>query len=480
MAAKLEVTAQKVALAALIKAASTGLSIEEIATQANFHLDRRTLQRRLRQLLDDAAIAVTGRGPATRYTPTPPPSTTKATPSARPLQPTPQVAPAIKLSAKGAAILTNVARPIAARTPVGYNQAFLNDYQPNRSSYLTPTEKRTLAEINSTQVHGDAPAGTYAQQILNRLLIDLSWNSSRLEGNTYSLLDTERLLEAGQIADGTTAIETQMILNHKAAIELLVQSADQIRFNRYTILNLHALLAENLLPNPRAAGRVRSSGVGIRGSVFHPLEGPPQRLQQMFDTLLAKADAIEDPYEQAFFIMVQLPYLQPFEDINKRTSRLAANIPFVRLNLSPLAFIDVPDALYISGILGVYELNRIDLLKDVFLWAYQRSANRFGAIRQSIGEPDLFRLHHRLAIKDIIATVMRTPMDQRQATRHIAAWSKANLPKPEQARFIEVVETELLDVHDGNFARFQIRPAEFAAWQSVWSAVTPPPAAARR
>jgi Fic family protein len=92
----------------------------------------------------------------------------------------------------------------------------------------------------------EPPAGTHARQIIDRLLIDLSWNSSRLEGNTYSLLETERLLELGKSAEGKTARDSQMILNHKGAIELLVNNAEQIGFNRYTILNLHALLADKL------------------------------------------------------------------------------------------------------------------------------------------------------------------------------------------------------------------------------------------
>ena len=101
------------------------------------------------------------------------------------------------------------------------------------------------------------PAGTHARRILDRMLIDLSWNSSRLEGNTYSLLDTKRLIELGDPATGRDIRETQMILNHKHAIEFLVESADDVGLDRCTILNLHAIPAENLLPDPAAPGRLR-------------------------------------------------------------------------------------------------------------------------------------------------------------------------------------------------------------------------------
>jgi Fic family protein len=125
-----------------------------------------------------------------------------------------------------------------------------------------------------------------------------------------------------------------MILNHKDAIEFIVQVTEEIDFNYYTITNLHALLSNNLLPDPSASGRLRTFGVGITNSVFTPL-AMPQLIDDMFRIMLSKAQEIENPFEQAFFIMVQLPYLQPFDDVNKRVSRLAANIPLNKHNLAP-------------------------------------------------------------------------------------------------------------------------------------------------
>src|SRR5690606_73357 len=145
-------------------------------------------------------------------------------------------------------------RPVTTRIPVGYQPDFLLNYRPNIDMYLSDDEKRMLAEIGQTNT-SDQPAGTYARSVLERLLIDLSWNSSRLEGNTYSLLDTQYLISQGKKADYKNEADTQMILNHKEAIEFIVQGADEINFNSYTITNLHALLADNLLPDPAAAGR---------------------------------------------------------------------------------------------------------------------------------------------------------------------------------------------------------------------------------
>jgi hypothetical protein len=282
------------------------------------------------------------------------------------------------------------------------------------------------------------------------------------------LLDTRRLIEFGEEAQGRDRLEAQMILNHKDAIEFLVGTAAEIGFNRYTILNLHAMLAGNLLADEAAAGRLRRIGVGIEQPAFHPLE-VPQLIEECFDQILATAGAINDPFEQAFFVMVQLPYLQPFDDVNKRVSRLAANIPLIKGNLSPLSFTDVPQATYIDAVLGIYELNKTVLLRDVFVWAYERSAARYAAVRQSLGEPDPFRLRHRAALREIVGDIVRRGMDRKAAAAHLASWTGENIEPGERELFREIAENELLGLHEGNFARYRITPAEFAAWQEVWS-----------
>jgi len=124
-------------------------------------------------------------------------------------------------------------------------------------------------------------------------------------------------------------------------------------FNRYTICSLHALLSDNLLPTPSAGGRLRVHAVSIGRSVFYPLE-VPQLIEDRFEEMLTKASLIEDAFEQSFFIMVQLPDLQPFEDVNKRVSRLAANISLV-INPSSLSSVDVPKDDYLQATLAVYE-----------------------------------------------------------------------------------------------------------------------------
>ena len=167
--------------------------------------------------------------------------------------------------------------------------------------------------------------------------------------------------------------------------------------------------------------------------------------------------------------MVQLPYLQPFDDVNKRVSRLAANIPPIKANLVPLSFEDVPRDLYTEAMLGVYEMKRIELLRDVFIWAYERSAARYAAVRQSLGEPDPFRLQHRSALREVVATVIRERMSTKRAAAWVAEWTLEHIDQPQRERFREVAERELLSLHEGNFARYRVRPSEFEAWQEVWT-----------
>jgi hypothetical protein len=436
-----------------------GLTIEAIEERLLHPPDRRTLQRRLKELINTGELISFGKSRAVRY---------KFDQTALVEEPALLEAGPIHLSWNSRDILRKIAEPPEKRTPVGYNRIFLDSYQPNSTSYLTKHDKEKLAALGIT-AQMEAPAGTYAKQILERLLIDLAWNSSRLEGNTYSLLETQRLLKEGVKAGEKTPIETQMILNHKDAIEFLVNDSPDIGINRYTILNLHALLSDNLLPDTASSGALRKHAVGINGSIYTPT-AIPQLIEKMFTLLIEKASIIEDPFEQAFFLMVQLPYLQPFEDVNKRVSRLAANIPLNRKNLAPLSFIDVPDKLYVKGLIGVYELNRIDLLKDVFLWAYERSARLYAAQRQTLGEPDPFRSKYRENIRRLVAEIITAPHAKAAAIGIIKAAS-LTLPKADREKFVYAVESELLGLHEGNFARYFVTPLQFKHWQESWKVV---------
>jgi len=454
-------------LLAVMTVAEAALSVEQIGQRLGGQIARRTLQRRLAELVKKRKLVPAGEKRGRRYRLRPEVEQSPVMVVAEESVSPPPPASVIPLSESARETRTQVMRPMALRSPVGYSTKFLRDYQPNVTRYLHPDQREKLMGLGQVSAGKGQPAGALLRQVMDRLLIDLSWNSSRLEGNTYSLLETQRLLAMGEGAPGKQAVEAQMILNHKAAIELLAEQATEIGFNRYTLCNLHALLAEGLLPNAQGAGRLRDCAVAVSGSVFHPLEGP-QLLDEHFALFLCKAEAIENAFEQAFFAMVHLPYLQPFEDVNKRVSRLAANIPLVRHNLAPLSFVDVPQDDYVHAILGVYELNRIDYLRDVFVWAYERSCNRYGAVRQILGEPDPLRMKYRAQLGRLVGAVVREQKNKQVAASWIAEQATREVVMADRDRFIELVETELTNLHEGNITRFRLRPSEYYAWKAQW------------
>ena len=203
-----------------------------------------------------------------------------------------------------------------------------------------------------------------------------------MEGNTYNILETERLIKFGAEAEGKDRKEAVMILNHKAAIRHVVDNLAVINVGRRDLFDIHALLADGLLVDPAMAGRLRRMPVGISYSSYRPLDDAPS-IEEEFDVLIGKAAAIEDPFEQSFFLMVHIPYLQAFEDVNKRTSRIAANIPLLKADLAPMSFLTMNDKDYIDGLIGIYELNDISLFRDAYIGVYLASADNYRAARRS-------------------------------------------------------------------------------------------------
>ncbi len=452
------------AVQAAVAAFPDGAAVEDIAKRFDPPLHPRTLQRRLAKLTEAGKIRKRGRTAGTRYYPV----ESSARPATREdaqvaLSDTPQLVLSLPVSRQGADLFRAVSQPLQERKRVSYQRDFLDAYRANDTYYLPATVRHDLAALGRVTDKVE-PAGTYARHVLDRLLIELSFNSSRLEGNRYSLLETKQLIEAGRSATGKAAEETQMILNHKAAIEFLVGASETAGIDRLTIQNLHAILSDNLLGDPAASGRLRQKAVEISGSVYLPL-AVPQLIEELFLQVLGTAARIADPFEQAFFLLVHLPYLQPFEDVNKRVSRLAANISLFRSNLKPLSFVDVPKADYVAALLGVYELNRIELMADVFVWAYRRSAEHYAAVRDSLGSPDEFRLKYRAQIKAAVAHLIKNRIAAGDAQARIGAWAgEHEVTEADRARFIAVIESEMLGLHEWNVARFPVTPSEYKAW----------------
>jgi len=210
--------------------------------------------------------------------------------------------------------------------------------------------------------------------------------------------------------------------------------------------------------------------VAIGASTYVPT-AIPQLIEAMFKRLVDVGGAIRNPFEQSFFLMVHLPYLQPFVDVNKRTSRLAANIPLIQRNLVPLSFLDVPEQPYIDGLIGVYELRRVELLRDLYVWGYEHSARHYKTVRDSLPEPDPFRLRYRTALTEAIGEIVRRRIPQTEVA--IAELARAMVEADDIPAFTQLVLREVGDLHEGNIARYRLRPCEFREWQVRMRRETP-------
>jgi hypothetical protein len=443
-----------------------GLSISDIEAELGSAVARRTLNRRLQRLIAARRIYSSGSLKGTRYR-----YGTDAFSDFAVSEP-PVVeftgangVAAMSLSAEAEEQRVYVLQPASQRIPVGYVRELLDDYVPNHSQYL-PTALTTKLRQIGLPIQCERAAGSFVRDVFSPVSIDLSWASSRLEGNTYTRLDTQRLIDYGETAAGKSADETQMILNHKAAIELLVESTEAIGIDVPTILTLHALLSDGLMSDSGASGRLRWRPVGIGRSVYTPT-AVPQLIEECFRTLITKAAAIHDPFEQAFFLMVHIPYLQPFEDVNKRVSRLAANIPLIKADLCPLMFIEVPETAYIAGTLAVYELRRVDLLRDVFEWAYERSCRQYTNARDVHIVPDAFLMKHRVSMTQVIGQIVRA--EQVPTAELILALATPLVTEFELKRFCRDVKHELARLHEGRVALYKIKQAEFQRWKQAIS-----------
>ena len=151
-------------------------------------------------------------------------------------------------------------------------------------------------------------------------------------------------------------------------------------------------------------------------------------------------------------------YLQPLEDVNKRVSRLGANIPLIKHNLSPLSFIGMPEEPYVRGTQAVCELTRTELLADVYLAAYERSCQRYAAIVKSLPEPDPLRLRYREQVRAMVRDIVA------EGHADIGEYVAADIDPATRERLRGIVDTELANLHEGNALRFGIRRSQFVAW----------------
>ena len=434
------------AMRALTAAGHVWASAAEVASQAN--VSESTALRQLSRLVDSGEVVTEGRARATRYSLA---TVQHHAPIDQVKDEPDPLAGDIPWSPAAIALLQKLAAPMTAREPVSYRRELLDGYTPGISSLLPP---KLAAELLSEGRWPDQqPAGTYARKVLEQLLVELSWSSSRLEGNTYSLLDTERLFQQG--AQGTDQ-DAVMLLNHKRAIEFLVDDGPMRGLTTSMVRNIHALLMDGLMPEEQL-GAIRTTPVYITGTTFIPLQ-VPQALGELLEHILATSRAIPNPIEAAYFLWVQIAYLQPFIDGNKRTSRIAANIPLTLYNCSPLAFMDINRHDYAQAMLGIYEFNDFSAATDLFTWTYRRSIKRYRTVIESMGSPDQLAVRYRMALTSAVGMIVG---EGAMMERAIEA---QHLGHEDTAPFRALLEQRLDAMQPYNSARYRISEERTKQW----------------
>lgn len=387
-----------------------------------------TVWRALKRLVDEGRLEISGKGRATGY------------------------------QTAGAAIVrAHLSVPYNRRAPIAYQPAFLDAYVPGKTWYLSQADRDRLLEAGRPQ-GGAMPAGTYARRILEQLLVDLSWASSRMEGNTYDILQTERLIRFGEEAEGKDRKEALMILNHKEAIQYVVDNIEEVGLRRSDLFSIHALLSDGLLADPAMSGRLRAMPVGISHSSYRPLDDVVTVAEE-FDILLHKAAQIMDPFEQSFFLLVHIPYLQGFADINKRTSRVASNIPLLKADLAPMSFTTMNDRDYIDGLIGIYELNNVSLFREIYIDAYLASVQKYRVLRADVESPDKAALAYRDFVR---AAVRRCVLEFKEFRRGkvLAMAAEAGVPEADREGVVTYVKEQLAGLHEGNVIRYRLNPKD--------------------
>jgi Fic family protein len=244
---------------------------------------------------------------------------------------------------------------LIAKTLRNYN--VLNDSELIELNSLHEIYLKNISELNETE---------YAKE-LERLAIDLSWKSSQIEGNTYSLLETERLLKEKETASGKSKEEAVMLLNHKDALDFIIENPDYLNpISVSKIEDIHSILVKEL----GVERNVRKRRVGISGTNYRPLDNEFQ-IKEALSNTCELINSKNNPFEKALLALVLISYIQPFMDGNKRTARIVSNAILVSEQHCPLSFRTIDSIEYKKAMLLFYEQNNISAFKEIFISQYE-------------------------------------------------------------------------------------------------------------
>ena len=239
---------------------------------------------------------------------------------------------------------------------------------------LSAKEKFELEKLNNTYIEKKKRlSDNLLQKEFERLTVELAWKSSKIEGNTYTLLDTERLLNENISAKGKTKEETNMVLNHKKALDFILKSPEYYKnITIAKIEDLHKLLVDEL----NVSTGVRNGMVGIVGTNYKPLDNAYQ-IKEALKNLIDTINKTDNPVEKALISVLMLAYIQPFEDGNKRTSRILGNAILLANGYCPLSYRSVDEIEYKKAIILFYEQNNVSYFKELFIEQFKQAVSKY-------------------------------------------------------------------------------------------------------
>lgn len=326
-------------------------SSKEIYDNLGVDVGYATIKRVLNQLLSEKLISTKGKGKATRYV----------------------ISPAYELL--HSVNVESYFKKEQDERPVkdGFNLSLINDVLRN-TNLFTEVEQAKLKVLQTKfkeNIAGLSP--TVYNKEMERLAIDLSWKSSQIEGNTYTLLETERLLLEKETAEGKPKDDAIMLLNHKEALNFIIAHPDYIvPLTVRAIEDIHSLLIKDL----GIDRNIRQRRVGISGTNYKPLDNEHQIREALID-MCELINAKEDIFEKSFLALVLLSYIQAFVDGNKRTARIVSNAILIAHGYCPISFRTVDSIEYKKAMLIFYEQNNISAFKEIFIDQYEFAVNTY-------------------------------------------------------------------------------------------------------
>ena len=300
-----------------------------------------TIKRVLSKLVSENLISITGKGKSTRY----------------------QLSPFYKLF-ESVDIERYYEKEIDERTIVdNFNFPLLTKILPNVNLFTkNELEKLSALQDKFAQNISELSEFQYKKE-LERLAIDLSWKSSQIEGNTYSLLETEKLLKEKKTASGKTKEEAVMLLNHKDAIDFIVDNPDYLYpLTVSKIEDIHSILTKELAVDKN----IRKRRVGISGTNYRPLDNEFQ-IQEALSAMCNLINGKDNVFEQSILALILISYIQPFVDGNKRTARIVSNTILINSKHCPISFRTVDSVDYKKAMLLFYEQNNVTIFKQIFI-----------------------------------------------------------------------------------------------------------------